>query len=108
MWGVALLIAVFERDLGSAVLFFTIFVVMLYVATGRASYVVVSLALLAIGGALCYMLFNHIRVRFQIWLDPFADPSGSGMQIVQSLFSLADGGLIGSGIVRACQHSFLL
>lgn len=98
MWGVALLIAVFERDLGSAVLFFTIFVVMLYVATGRASYVVVSLALLAIGGVFCYMLFNHIRVRFQIWLDPFADPSGSGMQIVQSLFSLADGGLIGSGI----------
>lgn len=100
MWGLALLIAVFERDLGSAVLFFTIFVVMLYVATGRASYVVVSLVLLAVGGTLCYLLFNHIRVRFQIWLDPFADPSGSGMQIVQSLFSLADGGLVGTGVGR--------
>lgn len=98
MWGMCLLVVIFERDLGSAALFFTMFVVMLYVATGRIGYVLVSLVLLAIGGALCYQLFNHVRVRFQIWLDPFADPSGSGLQIVQSLFSIADGGLAGAGI----------
>ncbi len=98
MWGMSLLVVVFERDLGSALIFFTIFVVMLYVATGRIGYVVVSLALLAIGGVFCYACFNHVRVRVQIWLDPFQDPSGSGMQIVQSLYSLADGGLVGSGI----------
>lgn len=98
MWGVSLLVVVFERDLGSALLFFTMFVIMLYVATGRVSYVVVSIILLAIGGVLCYHLFSHVRVRVQIWLDPFKDPSGAGMQIVQSLYSLADGGLVGSGI----------
>ena len=98
MWGIGMLIVIFERDLGSAVLFFVIFVVMLYTATGRWGYVIVSLLLLGAGGVLAYLLFNHVRVRFQVWLDPFADPSGSGMQIVQSLFSLADGGLIGSGV----------
>lgn len=98
MWGMSLLVVIFERDLGSAVLFFTIFVIMLYVATGRIGYVVVSLLLLAVGGVFCYMCFSHVRTRFQIWIDPFADPSGSGLQIVQSLYSIADGGLVGSGI----------
>ncbi|MDY4691489.1 MAG: FtsW/RodA/SpoVE family cell cycle protein [Atopobiaceae bacterium] len=98
MWGMSLLVVVFERDLGSALLFFTIFVVMLYAATGRVSYVIVSVLLLAIGGTMCYFLFSHVRTRVNIWLDPFADPSGSGLQIVQSLFSLADGGLVGTGV----------
>lgn len=98
MWGMSLVVVVFERDLGSAVLFFTIFVTMLYVATGRMGYVVVSLLLLAVGGIFAYKAFSHVQVRFDIWLNPWADPSGSGMQIVQSLFSLADGGLVGSGI----------
>ena len=98
MWGLSLLIVVFERDLGSALLFFTIFVVMLYVTTGRVSYVVIAIALLAAGGALCYQLFNHVRVRVQIWVDPFADAQGGGLQIVQSLYSLADGGLFGAGV----------
>ena len=98
MWGVCLLVVIFERDLGSALLFFTMFVIMLYVATGRVSYVIVSVALLAIGGLFCYQLFSHVRVRIQIWLDPFKDPSGSGLQIVQSLYSIADGGLVGTGV----------
>ncbi|MCH3944014.1 MAG: FtsW/RodA/SpoVE family cell cycle protein [Atopobiaceae bacterium] len=98
MWGISLLLVIFERDLGSALLFFTIFVAMLYAATGRVSYVIVSVVLLAVGGAFCYRAFGHVRTRFDIWLNPFSDPSGKGMQIVQSLFSLADGGLVGSGI----------
>lgn len=98
MWGMCLLVVVFERDLGSAALFFTMFVVMLYVATGRLGYVFVSLGLLVVGGFFCYQMFNHVRVRFQIWLDPFADPSNTGLQIVQSLYSIADGGLSGAGI----------
>lgn len=100
MWGLSLLVVIFERDLGCALLFFTIFVIMLYVATGQPSYAIVSMVLLGIGGVLCYQLFSHVRLRFNIWWDPFADPSGAGMQIVQSLFSLADGGLVGSGIGR--------
>lgn len=98
MWGISLLVVVFERDLGSALLFFTFFVVMLYVCTGRLSYVLVSIVLLAIGAMLSYHLFSHVQVRVQIWLDPFADASNKGLQIVQSLFSLADGGLVGRGI----------
>ncbi len=98
MLGLTLLIVVFERDLGSALLFYTIFVVMLYVATGRVSYVVVSVALLALAAVACYFLFGHVRTRFDIWLDPFADAQGGGLQIVQSLYSLADGGLFGAGV----------
>lgn len=98
MWGLSILVVVFERDLGSALLFFTFFVVMLYVCTGRVSYVIISFALLLLGGFICYKLFYHVQVRVQIWLDPFQDPQGSGFQIVQSLYSLADGGLVGSGI----------
>ena len=100
MWGLSLLVVVFERDLGSALLFFVFFVVMLYVATGRVSYVIVSLLLLAAGGVLCYSLFGHVKTRIDIWLDPWQDPSNAGLQIVQSLYSLADGGLVGTGIGR--------
>ncbi|MBR2682624.1 MAG: FtsW/RodA/SpoVE family cell cycle protein [Atopobiaceae bacterium] len=98
MWGLSLLVVIFERDLGSALLFFTFFVIMVYVVTGRVSYVIISFALLLLGGAFCYRFFGHVQVRVQIWLDPFRDPSGSGLQIVQSLYSLADGGLVGTGI----------
>ena len=100
MWSLSLLVVVFERDLGSALLFFTIFVIMLYICTGRASYVFIALALLGIGAFFCYHAFSHVKIRFDIWLDPFQDPSGRGMQIVQSLFSIADGGYFGQGIGR--------
>lgn len=98
VWGICMLIVAFERDLGSAVLFYTIFLLMLYVATGRISYVVIGFALLAVGGFGAYKVMSHVQTRFQIWLDPFSDPSGDGYQLVQSLFSLADGGLVGTGI----------
>ena len=98
MWGISLLLVVFERDLGSALLFFVFFVVMLYTATGRVSYVVVSFLLLAVGAVFCYGVFSHVQTRVNIWLDPWKDPSGGGYQIVQSLYSLADGGLVGTGI----------
>lgn len=98
VWGVCLLVVVFERDLGSAVLFYTIFLLMLYVATGRFSYVVIGLALLAVGAVGAYKFLSHVQVRFQVWVDPFKDAQGQGYQIVQSLFSLADGGLVGVGI----------
>lgn len=98
MWGLSLLIVVFENDLGCALLFFIFFVVMLYVATGRLSYVIISLLLLGLGGVVCYFLFDRVQVRVDIWLDPWEDPSGDGYQIVQSLYSIADGGLFGTGI----------
>lgn len=100
MWGLSLLVVVFERDLGSALLFYAFFVIMLYSATGRMSYVAVSMVLLLVGGVLCYFLFGHVRTRISIWIDPWADAQGGGYQIVQSLYSLADGDLVGTGIGR--------
>lgn len=98
VWGVCLLVVAFERDLGSALLFYTIFLIMLYVATGRVSYVIIGLALLAVGAFGMYQIMSHVQVRVAIWLDPFSDAQNLGYQIVQSLFSLADGGLTGVGI----------
>ena len=98
MWGISLLVVVFETDLGSALLFFAFFVIMVYVATGRVSYVFVSLGLLALGGVACYFLFGHVQNRINIWIDPWSAAATGGYQIVQSLYSLADGGLVGVGI----------
>ncbi len=98
VWLVSLAIVVWERDLGSAVLFFGVFVVMLYTATGRWFYPIVSVGLLGIGAVLSYKFFAHVRTRVQIWLDPFGDPTGSSWQIAQSLYSIADGNLMGTGI----------
>lgn len=98
MWGISLLIVIFERDLGSALLFFMYFVVMLYVATGRWSYVFIAIGLLVIGFFFCYHFFSHVKIRVDIWLDPWTDAQSSGYQIVQSLYSIADGDLVGSGI----------
>ena len=98
MWLISLVIVVWERDLGSAVLFFGVFVIMLYTATGRMFYPIVATVLLAVGGVLAYHFFSHVQTRVQIWLDPFSDPSNKGLQIVQALYSMADGGLFGDGI----------
>lgn len=100
MWLMALLIVIFEKDLGSALLFFGIFLVLVYVCTGRVSYVILGVVLVAIGAVGLYMLFDHVQTRVTIWRDPFADAQGDGYQLVQSLYSLADGGLFGVGIGR--------
>ena len=105
VWGVCLIVVVFERDLGSAVLFYTIFLLMLYVATGRISYVLIGLVLLAVGGVAAYKFLSHVQVRFQVWMDPFKDAQGQGYQIVQSLYSLADGGLAGVGIGKGMSNN---
>jgi peptidoglycan glycosyltransferase len=98
MWLVSLFILVFERDLGSSLLFFAIFLVMLYTATGRPAYVVVGLLLFGAGATAAYFAFSHVRTRVDIWLNPFADAADKGYQLLQSLFALAAGGLTGSGL----------
>jgi cell division protein FtsW (lipid II flippase) len=97
VWFVALLVLILERDLGTSLLLFGLFTVMLYVATGRRSWVLIGGSLLTIGGALAYQAFGHVRIRFNVWLDPFADANGSGFQIVQSLYGFANGGIFGTG-----------
>ena len=97
-WFVSLAVLVFERDLGTSLLFFGLFVTLLYVATQRRSWLVLGAVLFLTGAVLAFFAFNHVRVRVDIWLDPFADEADSGYQIAQSLYSFASGGLFGSGL----------
>lgn len=100
MWGIAMAVMVLESDLGSAVLIFGIFVVMLYCTTGRKFYVFLAVALIALGGFAAYELVPHVQVRFQTWVDPFQYAQTGGYQLVQAIYSIADGGLFGAGIGR--------
>lgn len=97
IWGMALLMFVIERDLGSALLFFSIAVIMTYIATGKKIYVFWALFFILIAGMFSYMFFGHVRLRFAIWLNPWSDPTGAAYQIVQSLFAIASGGVWGTG-----------
>jgi cell division protein FtsW (lipid II flippase) len=97
-WAASLAVLVFERDLGSSLLFFGIFVVMLYVATERTSWLLIGLALFLGGAFVAYSIFGHVQTRVDTWLDPFADPDGRGFQLVQSLFGFGTGGLTGTGL----------
>jgi cell division protein FtsW (lipid II flippase) len=97
MWLVSLGVLVLQRDLGSSLLFFGLFVVMLYVATERPGWVVVGATLFAAGAFTAYSLFSHVRQRVEGWLDPFSDPDRFG-QIVEALYGLAYGGLVGRGL----------
>lgn len=96
--GIAILVA--QRDLGSSLLFFGVFVAILYVATGRAAYPAIGSATFAVGGALAYALFSHVRLRFDIWLNPWTESriTDESYQLVQSLFALGTGGLTGTGL----------
>ncbi len=97
MWAIALGIVVVQRDLGAALLFFGVFLLLLYAATARISLVIAGLVAFFGGSAVLASAFEHIGTRIAIWLDPFADPLGDGYQIVQSLHAFARGGLIGVG-----------
>lgn len=98
MWAVSLVVLVFERDLGGSLLFFGVFLLMLFVATGRSAYVLAGVALFGAGASAAYVLFSHVQTRISVWLDPFADPQGRGYQLLQSLFALGAGGMAGTGI----------
>lgn len=97
IWGAAVLMFVVERDLGLALLFFGMAVLMTYTATGSKTYVFLALLFISLAAGLSYMAFGHVRVRFDIWLDPWQDPNGMAYQVVQSLFSFGTGGVWGTG-----------
>jgi len=98
MWGVALAIVIVQRDLGAALLFFTVFLTLLYVATRRFAYVVLGMAMFLVGATVLYQLFPHVRVRVDIWLDPWADPLGAGYQVIRGLYAFGRGGILGTGL----------
>jgi cell division protein FtsW (lipid II flippase) len=91
-------VLVFQRDLGTSLLFFGLFVAMLYIATERRSWIFIGGFLFAAGALVAYQLFSHVQLRVQIWLDPFIDEAGDGYQIAQSLYGFASGGILGVGL----------
>jgi cell division protein FtsW (lipid II flippase) len=103
VWVVSILILVVEKDLGGSILYLGTFVVMMYVATERRSWLIIGALLFAAGAFLAYSLgtwlgpFENFHQRVNVWLDPFAHPNGSGFQIVQSMIAFGVGGLFGVG-----------
>jgi cell division protein FtsW (lipid II flippase) len=98
LFGVVMLIAVRLNDLGTALLFYGIFLTMLFVATGRRSYVLIGLVLFVGGAFVAYQLFPHVQTRVDVWIDPWADPLGAGFQPVRALYALGRGGIFGEGL----------
>ncbi|WP_309125674.1 FtsW/RodA/SpoVE family cell cycle protein [Kocuria sp.] len=102
-WLIAIGVLVFQRDLGSAILFFGLFVAMIYLATSRLSWIIIGVLLVALGGFLASQVFGHVAARLDSWLNAF-DPEvynrapGGSAQIVQGLFGLSSGGLFGQGL----------
>ena len=99
-WAASLLILIFETDIGTAALFFGMFVVMLYIATQRISWLLIGIALFLGGAWLTALMFHHVMERFTVWLHPFmgSNPSGIAYQPVQALEGMAFGGLFGTGL----------
>ncbi|MEX2587731.1 MAG: FtsW/RodA/SpoVE family cell cycle protein [Actinomycetota bacterium] len=97
-WAVSLLVMINQRDLGSSLLFFAIFVAMLWMATGRSVYLLSGAGMFALGALVATQAFGHVRSRLLVWQDPFAYISDQGYQVVQSLFALATGGAWGTGL----------
>jgi cell division protein FtsW (lipid II flippase) len=100
IWGAAMLVLVETNDLGSALLYFGIFLAMLYVATGRVAFVAIGIGLFIGGSAVAYQVVARVQERVDIWLNPWQDPHGKGYQLIQSTYSIANGGYGGTGFGR--------
>lgn len=98
MWGVSLLLLVFQRDLGTALIYFSTFLAMVYTATSRVLYVAIGLGMFLAGAALSFFLFDHVRSRVEIWINPWPHIDAAGYQVIQSLFALGSGGVLGVGL----------
>lgn len=100
IWGGTMLVLLQTNDLGSALLYFGIFLGMLYVATARVLYVAGGLGLFVGGAVALYGVVPRVEERISVWLDPWSDVQGGGYQLAQSLYSIANGGFWGTGLGR--------
>ncbi|MDD4238913.1 MAG: FtsW/RodA/SpoVE family cell cycle protein [Desulfotomaculaceae bacterium] len=98
MWGVSLLLLVFQRDLGTALIYFGTFLAMVYVATSRIFYAVFGMGLFLTGASASYFLFDHVRTRVETWINPWPLIDTTGYQIIQSIFAIGSGGVTGTGL----------
>ncbi|HEY8640407.1 MAG TPA: FtsW/RodA/SpoVE family cell cycle protein [Solirubrobacterales bacterium] len=97
IWGASMFMLVYIRDLGSSLMFFAAILALLYVATGRFSFVVIGMAMFLVGAWFFAHTVPHVHERVDVWLDPYQHPQQSGYQVLQSIFAQADGGLFGQG-----------
>jgi cell division protein FtsW (lipid II flippase) len=98
MWGFSMILLIWQRDLGAALLFFGTFLSMIYIATGQARYIWAGILLLLAGATSGYLMFDVVRLRVDGFLNPWLDPAGRSFQIVQSLLAFASGGVFGQGL----------
>lgn len=98
MWGLCIVLLVWQRDLGAAMLFFVMFLALLYLATGEKWYVVGGAVLLVGAGVIGYYAFDVVALRIEAWWNPWPDADNRAYQIVQSLYAVAAGGIGGQGI----------
>ena len=99
-WAASLLLLVFESDIGTSAVFMGLFVAMLYIATSRTSWLLIGFVMFVAGAFAASKLFGHVGERFDIWLHPFtgSNPEGNAYQLVQGLYGMASGGLLGKGL----------
>ncbi|MDP9070718.1 MAG: FtsW/RodA/SpoVE family cell cycle protein [Actinomycetota bacterium] len=97
-WGASLLIMIAERDLGSSLLFFALFVSMLWVATAQSAYLGVGLGLFSLGAFFAYSAFSHVKTRIGVWIDPWTQEAEQGYQLAQAAYAFGSGGFAGSGV----------
>jgi cell division protein FtsW (lipid II flippase) len=110
VFAASMLVLIFQKDLGTSLLYFGLFLVMIYVATGRASWIVLGLAMFALGAFVAYKALNYVADRAHTWLDAFSpaiyNEKGGSYQVVQGIFGLAHGGILGTGLgLGAPQHT---
>ena len=96
-WGASLIVMISQRDLGTSLLFFMLFLIMLWVATERLAYLLSGLLLFTGGAYVAWTRFSHVQTRVTAWLNPWDDPLGGGYQVVEAQFGLASGGITGTG-----------
>lgn len=98
MWGLSVVLVIWQRDLGTAALFFAVFLILLYVASGETVIIIGGAVLLMIAGFVAYNLFSVVALRVDIWLNPWPEADGRAFQIVQSLMAFGAGGIFGEGL----------
>jgi len=100
MWGLCIIILVWQRDLGTAILFFAIFIALLYIASSNLILLLAGGGLTIAAAIVAYRLFDVVQLRIDIWLNPWLEADGRAYQIVQSLMAFASGGVFGQGVAQ--------
>jgi len=108
IWAASLLVLILQRDLGTSLLYFGIFIVLVYTATGRSIYVIVGMGMFLTGALVASRLMDYVSGRFDSWLNPFSpenyDAVGGSYQLAQGIFGMAHGGLLGTGLGGGIPH----